>query len=230
MTVTLDNPPDPLSEDMIATSSYPIYLDLTSRSCVVIGGKPFMVRKVQALLRAGAIVTVISPEPCPDLIAMAEQGEILLSRRGYHTDDLEGAFLALSADRDHAEMVRQEAARRGTLLNTINQEDSDFTLPAVLQRGTLSIAISTSGVFPAFAVRVRDELGSQFGPEYAQYLEWLALARTEVMQHVQDYEQRKRLWYAIIDSDVLDLLKQGNEATAWEHLCAILEQNRPDAS
>lgn len=198
--------------------SYPVSLHLTGRPCVVIGGRPFIARKVRALLACSAEVTVISPDPCDALIEMAMKGEIRLLQRSYCSGDLAGAFLALNADQEHAAPIRAEASERGTLLNTVEIAESDFLLPAVHRQGRLSIAVSTSGTFPALAVRLRDTLAQEFGEAYATWLEWLALLRHVVLVHVPDYTRRHPIWMALAASPAFARLESGDPEGAWNEL------------
>ncbi len=202
-----------------ANPCYPVCIDLRQRRCVVIGGRSFIVRRIEGLLEAGAEVTVISPDPCKVLDQMAQAGRITLLKRHYRSGDLAGAFLALNTSRDQAQLISEDAKTHHVLVNNISLSDSDFTIPSVLRQGGLSIAISTSGIFPALAVRIRERLASSFGPEYARFLELVEPLRRTLPQSIPDYERRRRVWYELVDSDVLDLLSQGDEDAA----CALIQ-------
>ncbi len=202
---------------------YPVFLDLQGRRCVVVGGGPVAEGKVKALLEAGAEVTVISPEVAGALQELADGGRITHLARRYRPGDLAGAFLAICAtdDRGVNRQVWQEATAGGVLVNVVDDPPHcTFIAPSILRRGDLIIAISTSGKAPALAVRLREQLENVIGDEYARFLEIASALRALLAARWPDFEQRRALWYQLVDSDVLDLLRRGLEAEAhrrvWE--------------
>lgn len=77
------------------------------------------------------------------------------------------------------------------------------------------LAVSTSGVAPALAVRIRERLAAEYGPEYAEYLELLRSFRPLVKQaYPHSFEARKAAWYRMIDSEALDLIFLGEHERA----------------
>ena len=197
---------------------YPIFLtDLRSRRCVVIGGNSEAERKVEGLLAAKASVTVISETLTNRLSDWADQQHFTWLPRACRPGDLQGAWLAIAAVRDNALAARlkDEAERYGVLLNVADDAPhSNFVHGAVMRRGPLAIAVSTSGCSPALAARIRKQLEQTFGPEYADFLALLADLRRPVAEREPGFEARKDLWQALLDSDVLDLLRQGQHAEA----------------
>jgi siroheme synthase-like protein len=78
----------------------------------------------------------------------------------------------------------------------------------------LTIAISTNGVAPALAVRLRERLEREIGAEYAELLRMLKEVRAEIGSRIADFGERRALWYRIIDSDILDKLREGRREEA----------------
>ena len=155
---------------------YPIFLDLSERRCVVVGGGEVANRKARKLLQARAEVVVISPEVMPELESVAAE----VHRRTYEEGDLEGAYLAFAATdaREVNAAVAGEAKERGIPVNVADRpSDGDFALPSVLRRGRLQVAVSTGGASPALAREIRGELEEIFGPEWAGLVEELYGAR-----------------------------------------------------
>jgi precorrin-2 dehydrogenase/sirohydrochlorin ferrochelatase len=155
---------------------YPIFLDLSGRRCVVVGGGEVANRKARKLLQARAEVVVISPEVRPELESVAAE----VHRRPYEEGDLEGAYLAFAATdaREVNAAVAAEAKGRGIPVNVADSpSEGDFALPSVLRRGRLQVAVSTGGASPALARRIRGELEELFGPEWAGVVEELHVAR-----------------------------------------------------
>jgi precorrin-2 dehydrogenase/sirohydrochlorin ferrochelatase len=185
--------------------SYPVFLDLRGRPCLVIGSGALAEEKVQGLLAAGAVVT-----HRPD---------------GYQDGDLEGMFLAIVCGQPSgtAEAIWQEASRRGILLNTVDDPPRcTFIAPAIVRRGDLAVAISTNGKAPALAVRLRQRLETELGEEYGRFLNLAGTVRTRLAAHRPDFAERRELWYRLVDSDVLDLLREGEDKAARDRFAEIL--------
>ncbi|WP_025949071.1 precorrin-2 dehydrogenase/sirohydrochlorin ferrochelatase family protein [Geobacillus thermocatenulatus] len=178
---------------------YPIVLHLRGRRAVVVGGGKVAARKVYGLLEAEADVVVIAPEAVPDIEALAAKGEIVWRKKTFAEDDLAGAFLVIAAtnDRNVNEAVAQ-AATPGQLVNVVDDpERCDFHVPAVVRRGSLTIAVSTEGASPAVARRIRRELEEQYGEEYGPYLQFLRKARDIILREMADDAARKQLFRAL---------------------------------
>jgi precorrin-2 dehydrogenase/sirohydrochlorin ferrochelatase len=155
---------------------YPIFMDLSGRRCVVVGGGEVANRKARKLLQARARVVVISPEVKPELESVAAE----VRRRPYKEGDLEGAFLAFAAtdSREANAAVVREAKERGIPVNVADKpSEGDFAVPSTLRRGRLQVAVSTGGASPTLAQRVRRELEGLFGPEWAGIVEECEKAR-----------------------------------------------------
>jgi siroheme synthase-like protein len=145
--------------------------------------------------------------------------------RGYRHGDLIGAFLAISATNDRMtnEQVWQEARERSILINVVDDPaHCNFIAPATVRRGELTIAISTGGNAPALAVRLREQLEQSLGNEYARFLELAGTVRAPLAARYPDFAQRKALWYQLVDSDVLDLLRRGEELAAHRRMAEIM--------
>ena len=155
---------------------YPIFLDLSGRRCVIVGGGEVANRKARKLLQARARVVVISPEIGAEL----ERVAVEIHRRSYREGDLEGAYLAFAAtnSREANAAVAREAKERGVPVNVADRpSEGDFALPSTLRRGRLQVAVSTGGASPTLARRIRGELEEAFGPEWAGIVETLNTAR-----------------------------------------------------
>jgi precorrin-2 dehydrogenase / sirohydrochlorin ferrochelatase len=205
---------------------YPIFLNLTAKRVVVIGGGTVAERKVQSLLEGGAKITVISPQLTAGLLELAEAGRLHLQHRKYRTGDCQGATLVLSAtdDAQVSRAVWQEATEAGIMINTADQPAfCDFMMPAILRRGDLTVAISTAGSSPVLAGRLRDEISKVLGAEYEQLIELLASLRPEIRSRVAHEEDRKGLYHRILDSNVLALLRRNNREEAERLLRTIIE-------
>ena len=155
---------------------YPLFMDVSGRRCVVIGGGGVASRKARGLLASGARVVVVSPEVSPEIEAM----DVTVERRPYAPGDLAGAALAFAATdrREVNAAVAREATENGIPVNVADRPDEgDFALPSVLRRGGLQVAVSTGGASPTLARKIRDALEPSFAAEWAGIVERFRAAR-----------------------------------------------------
>jgi siroheme synthase-like protein len=201
-----------------ATDYYPIFLNLQSKKCVVVGGGKVALRKVRMLLDCGADVIVVSPKPCPEIVKLSEDGLIRLIRRDYETGDLKDAVIAMACT-DMKKVNRRvagEAKKAGVLVNVADDsEPSDFIIPSFFRRGNLTIAVSTSGVSPALARKIRAKLEKSFGEEYGSLLSIIGEVRSTIRE--KGIIVGVEVWQDALDLDLLIRLVQagqGEKATA----------------
>jgi len=205
---------------------YPLTLvGLAESRCVVIGGGRVAARKVDALLEAGAQPVVISRDLCADLQARLGAGEIEALPRGYRRGDLAGARLVIAATDDVAvnEAVWQEAQEVGCLVNVVDDPSRcNFHVPATVRRGALTLAIATGGNAPALARRIRQDLEALFDVAYEPYLALLGELRPVILDRIPA-AGRRAAWQALLDSEVLDLLRSGASQAARQRAGEILD-------
>jgi siroheme synthase-like protein len=204
---------------------YPIYLNLSRRPCVVVGGGKVAEGKVAGLLEAEARVRVIAPELTPALADWALAGRVAHEPRAYAVGDLAGAFLVISATDEPAvnQRVWEEAEALGLLVNVVDDTPHcNFIAPAIVRPGDQAVAISTSGKAPALAVRLKEQIQAQIGPEHAHFLELAGTLREPLAERTPEFAARRALWYQLVDSDVLDLLRRGEEAQAAARMAEIM--------
>jgi precorrin-2 dehydrogenase/sirohydrochlorin ferrochelatase len=205
---------------------YPVALCVSGRLCVVIGGGEVAERKIEALVKAGAMVRVISPDPPP-----SEGIEILT--RTYRKGDLEGAFLAIAAtdDREVNIAVSREAGERGIPVNVVDDPAlCTFFVPSVITRGELQLSISTGGKCPSLAKRIRRELEDLYGEDYGEYLQIMGEARREIIARFPS-EMRSELMEEILArADILGLIRARRLDGAREVIREILagQEARPE--
>jgi len=187
-------------------SLFPMFVKLDGRRCLVIGAGSVGEAKIESLLATAASVHVVAPKATSKVREWAREGRIEWHARVYTPADLAGVFLVIAATSSRAlhDEIYAEAKSRGVLCNTVDEpERCDFYFPAVVRRGDLQIAISTGGLSPALAQRLRKELEEQFGPEWEAWVAQLGRTREELMSLPMPPEQRKRLLhrYASLDPE-----------------------------
>ncbi len=164
---------------------YLVNLRLEGKVAVVVGGGKVACRKVADLLEAGAAVTVVAPEAVDHLRELASQKLIAASWRAYTRSDLYGAYIAIAAtDDDQVNgQVYKDAQALGVLINVVDRPAlCDFTVPASVRRGSLTIAIATDGESPALSGVLREELECRYGEEYGELVRLMADLRRQMAE------------------------------------------------
>ena len=204
---------------------YPVYLDLRGRPVTVVGGGEVAHEKVQGLLEAGARVRVIAPELSEGLQALADDSAFDHVARSYAEGDLAGAFLVIAErlGQEVSATLWREANERGIPINVQDETaHCSFIAAAVVRRGDLTVTISTAGKAPALAVRLRQELEQRLGSHHARFLELAGRLRAPLLERHPDFTTRRELWYRLVDSDVLELLRRDDEPRARRRIVEIM--------
>jgi len=199
---------------------YPVNLVLDGRPCLVIGGGRVAVRKVEGLLACGARVKVVAPRLDP---ALVQRAGVTCEQRRWQPQDLDGAWLVIAAT-DQEEVNRavyQAGERAGIWVNGADDPaNCSFTLPSVVRRGDLQVAVSTGGRSPALASWLRRRFENELGPEYEVLLDLLATERERLKAAGRSTEGLD--WQSALDSDMLGLIRKGDLAHARERLLTCL--------
>jgi siroheme synthase-like protein len=205
---------------------YPIFLEMKERRCLVIGGGVVAERKVAALVAAGARVTVIAPAFTVRLAEWSQEKSIDGVKRAYRAGDLDGYEIAFVAT-DDAQVNAQvyaEGKSRGVWVNAADDAaHCDFILPSVLQRGALTVAVSTGATSPALARMVREELERYISHDYAVVAELAAEVREELRARgiTPDYEK----WRQALSGEVRQRVARGERRQAKDYLLKELGQS-----
>jgi len=200
---------------------YPVLLDLRGRRCLVVGGGPKAENQVSGLLGSGATVTVVAETLTETLDDMAQLDSFHWVKRPFEANDLEGMFLVVSTgETEDDKRVLEEARKRGIPCSCA---DGDMAIPVGIQRGHLTVAVSTAGTSPALEHRIQRELAAGFGAEYAQFLEILDRLSREIHDTIQEGSLLERLDAELVDSPMLAFLRNGNREAAERIARTILQ-------
>jgi len=193
-------------------SLYPINLDLSGKTCVVIGGGKVALRKVKTLLQAQAKVTVIAPSLTASLAKLAQAEVIFYKQKEYMSGDMTGFFLAVCATDSSFinAAAAKEAKAKHILVNVVDHSfPSDFTVPAQVSRGDLLLTVSTGGKSPALARQLRIDLEKEYGDTYGILLDMIEKVRLELKMILVDSKEREAFWQQAMNTKILAFVKQG---------------------
>lgn len=195
-------------------SAYPLVLEGSSLSALVVGGGRVAVRKVTALLEAGAAVRVVAPEVDAALEdARSRGGSLRITREPYDARHLGDALLIIAATDDSRLNARiaEDGRARGRLVNVVDAPElGNCVTPAVHRAGDVVVAVSAGGV-PSAAARIRDSIGRTVDARYASAVRELAGLRRSLL----DADRRDR-WHeaadALTTSDFCEQVETGRLA------------------
>jgi siroheme synthase-like protein len=195
---------------------FPIMVDVRDQAVFVAGGGREAAAKARALAALGARVTVWADDH-RETRALADRPGIVLTDGAFDPTALDGARLAIvgTGRQDVDRPIATEARARGVLVNTVDDIPyCDWSAPAILRRGDLTIAIGTAGFAPALAARLRDRLRDIIGPEHGQLLDIFRDVRPRIMASGRSFADRRRLWYELVDGPALEQLRAGGSDEA----------------
>ena len=188
---------------------YPIFINLNCQQVLVVGGGAVALRKVQTLIRHGALVHIVSPRLVPELKELIDDKTCFWLEKDYTSEDLKEAILVFSCT-EKKEVNAQVAQDADTHHRPVNVVDDPkkcrFIVPSIMERGDLQIAVSTGGSSPIVARQIRAELQSLYGQEMAEYLvllkTWRGVAKLGLPS-----EKRGIFWQRVTDGKVRKLIK-----------------------
>ena len=184
-------------------ATLPVFFKLGGRRVLVAGGTPPAVWKAELIAAAGATVTVVAAEPCPEMEELAEamSDRIDLRRRDWTPADLDGVALAIGAfEGDEGEGFRAAAQAAGVPVNVIDVPPlCDFQFGTVVARSPLVIGISTDGAAPVFGQALRARIEALLPAEIGAWA-LAAKAWREPLQALKlGFAARRRFWELFAD-------------------------------
>ena len=209
--------------------AFPIFMKIKGRRCIVIGGGEVAARKVTMLLKADAAITVISPDLCHELAELLDAGKISYlnalfapAQLSAQTDD---ACLVIAATDDKAINVAvSEAARlRNIPVNVVDTPDlCTFTMPSIVDRSPIVIAISSGGRAPVLARLIRTKIETMIPTSYGRLAALAAEFRGRVKQRFSSMQERRIFWEEVFQGPIAERVLSGQEAAARIALSDVL--------
>lgn len=206
-----------------------INLDVARRPALVVGGGSIAARKIAALVDAGADVTVIAPAIGEPVAALERDGRIRVLRRAFEPGDAGGAFVVVGATDDDEvnRAVAQDARASGALVNIVDRPAlCTYTVPAVVRRGHLTVAVATDGRCPSVARAIRERLDREFGSEYADVVDRLGELRQGLIAAGWTSDRINRAIGGLLDAGLAAAIAGGDEGRAAGMIASVLEEAR----
>ncbi|QUO40707.1 bifunctional precorrin-2 dehydrogenase/sirohydrochlorin ferrochelatase [Brevibacillus composti] len=190
---------------------YPMMVNLEGKRCLVVGGGRVAERKIDKLLAAGAEIAVVAPSCTAAVAKWAREERLFLYRRPFAPEDTRHALIVIAATDDpDVNLAVYQACASHQWVNIADRPDlCSFTVPSVVERGDLQIAISTGGHNPGLAKKLRRQMEAHIGPEYEEYTAFLGAMRRRVLELSLDDRQKREILSALLDDRFLCWTKSG---------------------
>jgi uroporphyrin-III C-methyltransferase/precorrin-2 dehydrogenase/sirohydrochlorin ferrochelatase len=195
----------------------PLFFNLTDRWIAVIGGGSAAARKVELALRAGARVKVFADRLCEGLNELALNARLIhVPREACAEDVKECALFFCAAETVEANRRAQALARAaGIPCNVVDTPElCDFTMPSIVDRSPVVIAISTAGASPILGRMIKARLETLLPAAYGRVAAFVGRHRKKVADRIKDFQGRRRFWERILEGPVTDLVLAGRQAEA----------------
>jgi uroporphyrin-III C-methyltransferase/precorrin-2 dehydrogenase/sirohydrochlorin ferrochelatase len=189
----------------------PLFFDIRQRPCLVVGGGEVAARKVEALLRAGAKVKVVSPRLCPQLSAHHAAGEIEHVAQPFDAAQLDQCVLAVAATNDEGinKQVSLLARQRNIPVNVVDRPElCSFIFPSIIDRSPVTVAVSTAGAAPVLARLLRTRLETLIPASYGRLAELAARFRPAVKQRLPKAIERRRGWEDTLQGPIAEMRRR----------------------
>lgn len=217
---------------------FPIFLDLNNKPVLVVGGGNVACRKMELLIKAGALVTVVSPSIHADIAKSVEDGrcgwlqafyseDILLAKPPLlfeqKTSDSKAQshsvkrsyYRQVWATTDNPDLnhkVYQDAQNHGVAVNVADDLPyCDFITPTMINRGRIQIAISSGGASPVLIRRQREKLESILPQNLSMLAEFAVSKRNDIKQKYPNIALRRQFWEAFFELPLMDTVKERKE-------------------
>ncbi len=205
--------------------TFPILVSFDGKPPLVTGGGELATVKTRLLLKRAPVVDVAADEVTPELAALIEAGSVELIAAKPGLDQLRGRPLVIAATEDEEEDARVSAIARalGVPVNVPDRNElCTFALPAIVDRGEVTVAIGTSGASPVLAQRLRAWLEQELHPRLDALAKLAAEFRGAVAEVLPSGQPRRKFWEAVFEGAAAEAMLEGDENKARELIGAAI--------
>lgn len=195
----------------------PIFMNITNRPCVVIGGGEVAARKVSMLLKANAKVILVSPNICHELQTLADARKIQYVEGIYRAELLQDACLVVAAtdDANVNTAVSRDAKALNIPVNVVDSPDlCTFTMASIVERSPIVIAISSEGNAPVLARYIRTKIETMLPAGYGRIAAIAGEFRDQVKAKFVTTQERRIFWEGVLQGPIVERILSGQESAA----------------
>lgn len=208
----------------------PIFFDVRSRPCLVVGGGEVAARKVDLLVRANAAITVVAPELGRSLARYRDAGRLTHHAREFRPEDIDGCTLVIAATDDGAlnGEVSRRCRERAIPVNVVDAPElCSFIVPSIVDRSPVIVAVSSGGAAPVLSRLLRTRLETMLPAAYGRLALLAEAFRDRVKRRFGTLAQRRRFWEEALQGPVAELVLTGRERAAKIAMEVALQQDTP---
>jgi len=212
--------------------NFPLFMSLQGRRALVVGGTDAAARKIELLLSAGAQVALIAETVTGEIAQLIADGRIAWAGRTFEAGELEGVSIVIVACADAVLQgcVSRAAQVRGVPVNVVDTPAlSSFIMPSIVDRGPITIAISTGGAAPALARKLRAEIERALPAAIGRLARFAEIFRAQVRRTLAEPRARRLFWDRVFDGRIGELALAGDEIAARRELIRLLDSARGDS-
>ena len=195
----------------------PIFLNIKRKKCVVVGGGEVAFRKASLLLRAGADLNIVAPVLSDELHKLCLDRDFTITIREFEEADINNAILVVAATEDLKinERVSVIASKLNIPVNVVDQPHlCSFIMPSIVDRSPIVVAISSGGSSPILTRKLKELNESMIPGRIDKLAELLGSFRGRVKNEIDDFSERIRFWENVLDSEIPELVYNGQDDEA----------------
>lgn len=186
---------------------FPMFVDMTERECLIVGGGNVAYRKVMVMLDFGAKVTVVAEDLCDELRKLTiddtanKENRITFIKRRFERKDCDGMEMVIAATDDNAlnHEIAEYCKAKGIMVNAVDQKaDCSFIFPSYIKEKNLVAAFSSSGNSPVLTQYLKGKEQAILTPFLGELNEYMGQIREKVIAEYDTEAERKRVFKEIL--------------------------------
>ncbi len=197
---------------MVPMHYYPIFIDLTSASCLIVGAGTVGKRKLSSLIAAQAkhILVLDIASPSQDFKNFFNLSNVCFEQRNFQHNDIIGKSLVFAATSNSIvnKAITQHCVLNNVFCNNIDTpREGTFIVPAHIEQGGVSVAISTNGSSPALSRKLSQDISTWLDNKYIRITTFLTRLRPLIVKS-SSTEHNTKLFRTLVDSNLTEALNQ----------------------
>lgn len=205
---------------------FPVFTRLEGKKVVIVGAGDIAARKIALLQGTGAVITVGARHIGSAVLELASASRLVLLNGEYDPQWLDEAWLVIAATNQRAlnERIARDAEARRIWVNVVDTPElCGFQVPAMVERGPLTVAISSGGHAPVIARRIREQLETLLDHSLGALITLAARYRPKIRQARPGLAQRRRFYEWLLDGPVMQAVSSGHTQQAQNDIEAALD-------
>ena len=209
-------------------SYLPLFIDVTGKKCLVVGGGKVASRKLIPILSTNMSVTLISPDVIDEIhLKSNEHKNLKIIKRKFNKEDIEDQFLIVAATNDTKtnKEIAKISKEKNILVNMAEDSVSGNTLiPSVVDRDPIKIAVSSGAASPILTRLVKTKLETVIPYSFSKLAEFMMEYRSVVKKTFLKISDRRNFWEIFLDGPISEMVLSGHVDKAKKALDKSLEE------